>query len=101
MTALLIAILTILNFLITIYSWVVIIAAIISWVQANPYNPLVRFLYQVTEPVYQFIRRYIPTQIGMVDIAPLLLLFLLQLLELLIGSIIQNLTLYQVGAGHF
>jgi YggT family protein len=87
----LITLLTIISFGLWVYSWIVIVAALISWVQPNPYNPIVRFLWGVTEPVYQFIRRYIPTQIGGFDFAPILVLIVINLLQLLINDIISNL----------
>jgi YggT family protein len=88
MSVLLITILQFINIIIGIYIWVVIIAALISWVQPNPFNPIVRFLYALTEPVYAFIRRYIPTVFGGFDIAPIILILALELLQLLIHNII-------------
>ena len=42
------------------YMWIIIIRALISWVNPDPWNPIVRFLYQVTEPVLRPIRRRLP-----------------------------------------
>jgi YggT family protein len=70
---------------------VVIIAALITWVQPNPYNPIVQFLWNVTEPVYRWIRRYIPTQFGGFDIAPIILILGLEFLQILISNIISSL----------
>ena len=58
------AIAHILNMVINIYIWVVIIAALISWVRPDPYNPIVQSLYKLTEPIYAKIRRFMPTIIG-------------------------------------
>jgi len=91
MNTLLISILQFINVIIGIYIWVVIIAALITWVQPNPYNPIVRFLYAVTEPVYAFIRRYIPTNFGGFDIAPIIVILALQFLQILINNIIASL----------
>jgi len=74
-----------------LYMWVVIIAALITWVQPNPYNPIVRFLWNVTEPVYKIIRRYIPTTFGGFDIAPIILILALQFLQILIKNILVSL----------
>ena len=74
-----------------LYMWVVIIAALITWVQPNPYNPIVRFLSNVTEPVYRVIRRYIPTTFGGFDIAPILLILAIQFLQILIKNILVSL----------
>ena len=91
MNTLLISILQFINVIIGIYIWVVIIAALITWVQPNPYNPIVRFLYSITEPVYAFIRRYIPTNFGGIDIAPIIVILALQFLQILINNITASL----------
>jgi YggT family protein len=91
MNALLISVLEFISVIINIYIWVVIIAALITWVQPNPYNPIVRFLWNVTEPVYRWIRRYIPTTFGGFDIAPIILILALQFLQILINNILVSL----------
>lgn len=78
----LIAVAKILSMAITAYIWIVIIAALISWVRPDPYNPIIQILYRLTEPVYAFIRRYIPTVIGGIDLAPLIVIFGLQFVDL-------------------
>lgn len=89
--SLLIAFATILINVIWLYKWVVIISAILSWVQPDPYNPIVQMLYRLTEPAYAFIRRYIPTVFGGMDIAPLILIFALQFLEIFFQSLFAKL----------
>lgn len=64
---------TVLDIVLNIYMWVVIIAALISWVNPDPYNPIVRFLYSVTEPVVRPIRRRIGT-LGGIDFSPLVVI---------------------------
>jgi YggT family protein len=91
MNTLLISILQFISIIVGLYIWVVIIAALITWVQPNPYNPIVRFLWNVTEPVYRWIRRYIPTTFGGFDIAPIILILALQFLQILINNIIISL----------
>jgi YggT family protein len=71
---LLIAVAEIVNMLLNIYYWIVIIAALISWVNPDPYNPVVRFLRIVTEPLLQPIRRLIGYRLGPVDISPLIVI---------------------------
>lgn len=78
----LIAVAKILSMAITAYIWIVIMAALISWVRPDPYNPIIQILYRLTEPVYAFIRRYIPTVIGGIDLAPLIVIFGLQFVDL-------------------
>jgi YggT family protein len=85
--SLVVAFATIFISIISLYKWVVIISAILSWVQPDPYNPIVQVLYRLTEPAYIFIRRYIPTVIGGMDMAPLILIFLLQFFEIFFSNL--------------
>lgn len=71
---LLLAIAQILDIALTIYMWIVIISAVISWVNPDPYNPIVRFLRVVTEPVYRPIRRIIGYRLGPIDISPMIVI---------------------------
>ncbi|MBN1839664.1 MAG: YggT family protein [Campylobacterales bacterium] len=73
---------TILHTLINIYIWVVIIAALITFVRPDPYNPIVQILFRLTNPVYAFIRKFVPTLIGGVDLAPLIVILVLQFVDL-------------------
>ncbi len=59
----------ILHYVLNIYMWIIIIRALLSWVNPDPYNPIVRFLYQVTEPVLDQVRKRLP-YIGGIDISP-------------------------------
>ncbi|CAM3474868.1 YggT family protein [Arcobacter aquimarinus] len=79
--ALLSSLFTVILSIIFLYKWVVIISAILSWVRPDPYNPIVQMLYRLTEPAYAFIRRYIPTVVGGMDLAPIILIFGLIFLE--------------------
>ncbi|MDR1285074.1 MAG: YggT family protein [Campylobacteraceae bacterium] len=88
MNALLLSLLQTLRVLINIYLFVIILSSLISWVQPNPYNPLVQFLRRVTEPVYALIRRVIPTTFGMIDIAPLIVCVVLIFISNLITNFI-------------
>jgi YggT family protein len=54
-----IALARIIDMLLEIYKWVIIIAVLLSWVNPDPYNPIVRFLYSVTEPVLRPVRRFV------------------------------------------
>ena len=62
----------VLDIILNIYMWVIIIAALISWVTPDPYNPIVRFLYRATEPVLRPIRRTIGTALGGIDVSPII-----------------------------
>ena len=71
---LLITIARVVDMLLEVYKWVVIVAALISWVSPDPYNPIVRLLYSVTEPVFRPIRRLIGHRLGPIDISPIIVI---------------------------
>ena len=83
----------ILHMVINIYIWVVIIAALVSWVRPDPYNPIVQTLYRLTEPVYAWIRRYIPTVVGGIDLAPLIVIFGLRFIDLFFVKLLFQLSM--------
>ena len=68
------------NTALTIYTWVLIIRVLITWVSPDPFNPVVQFLNRATDPVLEPIRRIIPP-IGFLDITPLIALLLLQAVQ--------------------
>jgi YggT family protein len=75
------AIATILKLVLDAYFWILIARAILSWVNPDPHNPIVRFLYLVTEPVLRPIRRRLPTyQMGL-DLSPLVVMLAIYFLE--------------------
>ncbi len=67
------AIAAVLDIVLTIYMWIVIISALLSWVNPDPYNPIVRFLHAVTEPVLRPIRRVIGYGMG-IDFSPMVVI---------------------------
>ena len=71
---LLLGVTQVLDILLTVYMWIVIISALISWVNPDPYNPIVKFLRNATEPVYKRIRRYIGFRLGFIDFSPLIVI---------------------------
>ncbi|MEM4658413.1 MAG: YggT family protein [Candidatus Methanosuratincola sp.] len=77
---LLIALAQVVHLLLNAYMWVVVIRAIVSWVSPDPYNPIVRFLYAVTEPVLGYVRRFLPPLAG-IDLSPLVVLVLIVFLD--------------------
>lgn len=66
-----------LNMLFTLISWLIIIRAIISWVNPDPFNPIVQFLYKTTEPILMPIKRFFHMQFWAIDISPLIAIFIL------------------------
>ena len=75
-----VAVAKVLVVVLTIYYWMILIRALISWVSPDPFNPIVRFLETVTEPILEPIRRLLPAYRMGIDVAPiiafLLILFL-------------------------
>ncbi len=65
---------SILNIVLTLYMWILIARAVISWVNPDPYNAIVRFLYNVTEPVLYRVRRLLPLHFGGMDFTPLIVI---------------------------
>jgi len=51
-------------------------------VRPDPYNPIVQILFRLTNPVYAFIRKFVPTLIGGIDLAPLIVILTLQFVDL-------------------
>ncbi|NIA19818.1 MAG: YggT family protein, partial [Xanthomonadaceae bacterium] len=74
----------------SIYMWLIIARAILSWVNPDPYNAIVRFLYRVTEPVLYKIRRMIPSYAMGMDFSPMIvLLIIIFLRSFLVQSLID------------
>ena len=69
---LIVALAQVLDFVLWAYIWILIARVIISWVNADPYNPLVRFVYNATEPVLARVRDAVPIQPGGFDISPII-----------------------------
>ena len=77
------AFLQVVDLCLTIYIWIIIARAIISWVNPSPYHPVVRFLYRVTEPVLAPLRKIIPPIYG-IDLTPIIVIFVIYLIKNLI-----------------
>ena len=77
--------------LINIYMWVVIITALLSFVNPDPFNPIVQFLYRVTNPAYSLVRRYMRTNFNGLDLAPLVIIIGLQVISVLLSSVLRAL----------
>ena len=93
---LIIALAKVLGLVINLYTIVVIIAALISWVSPDPYNPIVRIIYGLTYPVFRLVRRFMPGALLRlsIDISPIIVLVILVIIETtLVGM------LYNVGRG--
>ena len=78
----------ILSTLIQLYSWVLVARALVSWIpNLDPYNPAVQFLYQITEPVLEPVRRLIPPLGGTIDISMIVVFFALMILQQMLQTL--------------
>lgn len=68
------ALAVVLDYLLTFYMWIVIARAVLSWVNPDPYNPIVRFIHNFTEPVLNPIRERMPVGFGGIDISPIIVI---------------------------
>ena len=92
----LVAVAKILNIGLTLYMWIIIGRAIISWVNPDPYNSIVRFLYNVTEPVLYGIRRRLPVSFGGFDFSPVIVILAIIFLQ---TFVVQSLIQFAVQLG--
>ena len=75
------AVARIIDIALSLYMWIIVIRAVLSWVNPDPYNPIVRLLYQVTEPVMAFVRRRIPLHGMGIDFSPMIILLAIVFLQ--------------------
>ena len=75
------ALATVIYYVLEIYMWIIIARAVISWVNPDPYNPIVRFLYSITDPVLLAIRRRLPLSFGGIDFSPVLVILAIIFLQ--------------------
>lgn len=87
MDAFTVSIFTVILGIVSLYKWVIIISALLSWVNPDPYNPIVQMLYRLTEPAYRLVRRFIPTTFGGIDLAPIIIIFALIFIETFLTSL--------------
>ncbi|MBT3279967.1 MAG: YggT family protein [Campylobacteraceae bacterium] len=76
--------------IIGLYKWIIIISALLSWVQPDPYNPIVQMLNRLTTPVYAMVRKVIPTIFGGMDLAPLIVIFVLIFVETFLSKLFMG-----------
>ena len=90
---LLVAIAKVLDIALTIFMWIIIARAILSWVSPDPYNPIVRFIHNVTEPVLYQVRRRIPLNFGGMDFSPIIILLAVIFLQQFVVQSLYDLAL--------
>jgi YggT family protein len=84
------AVARILDIGLTIYMWIIVIRAVLSWVNPDPYNAIVQFLYRVTEPVLYRVRRLLPFGNLGIDFSPVIVILVIIFIQsFLIRSLYQ------------
>jgi len=83
----------IIHYVLTIYMWIIIARAVISWVNPDPYNPIVRFLYQATEPVLYRIRRTLPMPVTGMDFSPIVVFIIIIFLDNFLVKTLQQIAM--------
>jgi YggT family protein len=81
----------VLDFGLTIYMWIIIAGAVLSWVNPDPYNPIVRFINTATEPVLYQIRKRLPVNFGGIDVSPIVVLMAIMFLQAFVVNTLRGL----------
>ncbi len=85
---LIVALATGVDYFLTFITWLIVIRALISWVNPDPYNPIVQFLYRTTDPLLDRIRRFLPPL--PIDISPIIAFMLIHVLKTFIISVLMD-----------
>ena len=86
------AVATILDYVLWLYMWVIIARALISWVNPDPWNPIVQFLDRVTEPVLAPIRRWVGSRMG-IDLSPIIVILIITFLQIAVVQSLKELAM--------
>lgn len=78
----------IVNVLFQVYYWLIFIRIVLSFIRHNPYQPLIRFIYEVTEPWLRIFRRFVPP-VGMIDFSPVIAFFALEIMRQLVLALLR------------
>jgi YggT family protein len=90
---LILALANLLHLVLQAYFWIIIARAVLSWVNPDPFNPIVRFLYRVTEPVLRPIRHRLPTLSIGLDLSPMVVILAIFFLDSFLISTLRDLAL--------
>jgi len=81
----------VLQYVLWLYMWIMIARAVVSWVNPDPHNPVVRFLYNATEPLLYRVRRALPIFAGGIDFSPLIVLLAIYFLQIFLVQSLHDL----------
>ena len=82
---------TIVDYILWLYMWIIIARALISWVNPDPWNPIVQFLERVTEPVLSPIRRWLNWRMG-IDLSPIIAILAIVFLQIAVVQTLKDLS---------
>jgi len=88
---LLIALATVIDIALVCFMFIIIARAVLSWVSPDPYNPIVRFIHNVTEPVLYRIRRKLPLMYGGLDLSPIAVILIIIFLRIFVVESLKGL----------
>ena len=91
MSNFLIAIAKVLDVVLSIFMWIVIARAVLSWVSPDPYNPIVRFIHNVTEPILIQIHKRLPMMYGGIDFSPIVVILIIIFLRIFVVNSLEGL----------
>jgi YggT family protein len=86
------AIAGVLSWVMDIYMWIVIAGAVLSWVNPDPHNPIVKFINNVTEPVFYQIRKRLPVVLGGFDLSPIIVILSIQFIKAFVVASLYGLS---------
>ena len=88
----LMALAKVLDYVLILFMWIVIARAILSWVSPDPFNPIVRFLHNITEPVLYPIRTKLPLSFGGLDLSPIVVFLAIIFLRTFVVSTLMRMS---------
>jgi YggT family protein len=88
---LLIAVATVIDYVLVFYMFITIARAVLSWVSPDPYNPIVRFIHNLTEPVLYQIRKRLPMMYGGIDFSPIIVILIIIFLRIFVVNSLEGL----------
>ena len=88
---LLVAVATVLDYVLVFFMIIIIARAVLSWVSPDPYNPIVRFIHNVTEPVLIQIRKRLPMMYGGIDFSPIIVILIIIFLRIFVVNSLEGL----------
>ena len=88
---LLVAVATVLDYVLVFFMFITIARAVLSWVSPDPYNPIVRFIHNLTEPVLYQIRKRLPMMYGGIDFSPIIVILVIIFLRIFVVNSLEGL----------